>query len=557
MTFRKLFTSLPAVVHFLTLSCAQQEDPAQQKIAELMAQGKADLGTENFQGAIEKFQLVLDEYAPENSEALFGVAIASTCKTLAGMSDEFGSVFDLLFQTISGLTSGNPEKYLPQQSTSGVNAIVESIVDSAFLDIIDFVLPIMEKLKSDPNFSMVVEKLPVTIGVEPYLVFKMDVGGEMDYGEVYFLTVIYRFLKSAIYLLYSLNLSVSPETLSGLMQDFMPILTGEEALASDRDFIFGLLAYVLETSSNLLTLEPTLGAQRLTQVGEMWVQVIQDLIAFLDIIRNETDPQADDLIGYRAEGKKEYVEFHVKDKDGAPLAIAIEIPEDSTALAEKMISSMQADGGIRASWTHDMAPYLGLIFQAFLQIGLLDPVIALIVPMLGTCVGQDTVAMINNMMDLVKSLAAGGALTGGMTAVIPDVIELDWGYFFHHPPQQFLRLFLPAVVLNPLTGPDSLLVEYECTDLQPMDLWCQNPEAVSSTVHFTGTEWAILDDGVKNPLPYFSFRDASLDGLIYLNLYQMSPTLFPANEYRCPDSYEFNYFLGSVIGLLLGGLPSN
>ena len=86
LRLQKMVCSLLLVLPLsLLLTCAQQEDPAKMKIQELLAQGKTQLGISNFDGAIESFQLILNEYDPESADAMYGVAIASTLKQLSGM----------------------------------------------------------------------------------------------------------------------------------------------------------------------------------------------------------------------------------------------------------------------------------------------------------------------------------------------------------------------------------------------------------------------------------------------------------------------------------------
>ena len=198
---RMVYSLLLVLPLSLLLTCAQQSDPAKMKIQELLAQGKTQLGISNFDGAIESFQLILNEYDPENPDAMYGVAISSTLKQLSGMSDQFKSIFDMVFKTIGGITSDPPRKLTPQ-ATSGVNAIVESVVDDAFLDAISTTIPYWDKLKQHPEFSMTLDSVPLTIGVEPYMVYKIDLGGVADLGTVYFLSATFRIFKSLIYIMY-------------------------------------------------------------------------------------------------------------------------------------------------------------------------------------------------------------------------------------------------------------------------------------------------------------------------------------------------------------------
>jgi hypothetical protein len=471
------------------------------------------------------------------------------------MSDQFKSIIDMVFQMLPTLTtSKTPQKLLPQASSSGVNAIVESVVDDAFLDALDAVFPYWDKLKQHPEFSMTIDSLPLTIGVEPYLVYKSDLGGVADLGTVYFISAVARFFKSLVYVMYAVNLDLSA-SLPGLLKDFLPILQGQQSLTINRDFILGILAYLIDSSPKFLTLEPYAGKQRLSEAADLMALTIQDLLNCLDSISAEKGSQLNHVVAYKFENNKKYMVFHIK-VDGKPIEIDIEFTDQVQASFQNLISSFQSSGGVRASWAQDFAPFLGLLLQGMLQAGLLDPVLAFAMPMLQPYIGADTVTMINQLMGTVKEMAKGGLLAGGLTAVIPDAIQFDFGKFMHAPPTQFLRLILPVVVTDQ-NGKKQLLMEYECTDLADNSLWCPYPNTITDTDHFVGitvngVPMEIPQDGVKNSLPYLSSVDPSIDGFMFLNLSSLDSS-FP-NEFLPPTSYQFNYFLGKVVGGLLGGL---
>lgn len=552
LRLKKIACTLFLILPFsLLLTCAQQTDPAKMKIQELLALGKTALGNANYDDAIQNFQLILNEYDPENPDAMYGVAVASTVKQLAGMGDQFKSIIDMVFQMLPTLTtSKTPQKLMPQATASGINAIVESVVDDTFLDAINGIFPYWDKLKQHPEFNMTFDKLPAQIGVAPYLIYKVDLGGVHDIGTVYFISGIARFAKALFYLMYSINLDLTA-SLPGLIQEFLPILQGTESLTIDRDFILGLLAYIIDSSPNFMTLEPNAGKQRLSEAADLMALAIQDLLSCIDSISAEKGVQSNHLIGYKSEGSKSYLAFHITKEDGTPQEIPIEFSSQIKTSLQNLISSFQSTGGVRASWAQDFAPFLGLIVQSALQSGLLDPVLAFALPMMQTYIGADTVAMINQLMGTVKELARSGVISGAITTIIPDAIQFDFGKFMHDPPPKFLRLILPSVATDP-NGDKTLLVEYECTDLAGNSLWCPYPDTVTSSAHFLGTSYEIPDDNVKNTLPYLSSLDPSLGGLLYFNLSSLDPSF--ANEWHLATTYEFNYFLAKVVGGLLGGL---
>ncbi|MCX5859271.1 MAG: hypothetical protein NT056_05185 [Proteobacteria bacterium] len=552
LRLKKMACVLLLILPFsLLLTCAQQTDPAKMKIQELLASGKTSLGNANYDEAIQSFQLILNEYDPENPEATYGVAIASTVKQLAGMGDQFQSIIDMVFKMLPTLTTSKvPQKLTPQATSSGINAILESVLNDTLLDQINALLPLWEKLKQHPEFSMTIDKIPAQIGVAPYLVYKVDLGGVQDIGTVYFISGLAQLAKATFYLLYSVNLDLTA-SLPGLLQEFLPILQGTESLTIDRDFILGILAYLIDSSPNFMTLEPNAGKERLSEAADLLARAIQDLLNCLDSISAEKSVQSNHLVGYKSEGSKSYLVFNLKDEDGVPMSIPIEFSSQIKTSLQNLISSLQASGGVRASWAQDLAPFVGLIAQAAIQSGMLDPVLAFALPMIQPYLGADMVAMVNNMMGTVKELAKSGVISGAITTIIPDAIQFDFGKFTHAPPQKYLRLILPAVTTDQ-NEKKKLLVEYECADLAGNSLWCPYPDTITSTAHFIGTAYEIPDDGVKNSLPYLSSVDPSIGGFMFLNLSSLDPS-FP-NEFLPPTSYEFNYFLGKVVGGLLGGL---
>ena len=101
-------------------------------------------------------------------------------------------------------------------------------------------------------------------------------------------------------------------------------------------------------------------------------------------------------------------------------------------------------------------------------------------------------------------------------------------------------------------GNPTVMIEYECDDLLEEDLYCQYPETITSSEHFVGTPYYIVDDGLNSALPYMASEDPSLGGFLYLNLYPLNTAEF-LNQYQTPGCYEFNYFLSSLLGELLSG----
>lgn len=541
---------------FLPLSCTPEEDPIELKVQERITQGKAYLGESNYEDALATFEEVLEKYDSDNPEAKWGVIMSTNLRVLANLGDVLAQYLPIIYDFMGG----EPIEFAPQQSSPqacagqpyGLNLIIENVMNEMLLDGVNYLIPLVEEMKNYPNFTMTIEKCPVQVKIEPLLSYYMDIGGEWDEGDIYFLSAALKFFKGVAYTVYAVNLGLSTESMAEAAGQFLPMLTSGEPLTMDRDFLMGILAEIIATSPELMVLEPQCGASRLAEAAGYMADAIDDLFAFLDAIQAETDDQTDDVIGYREESNKVYAAIKFKDEGGAPHQIRVEYSESIIQSFERIQSSYRSSGGIRASWAQDLAPFFGFLVEGTFQSGVPTSIIELVLPLLGDYIGPEIVDMALGMMDSLTDMATRGILAGAMTMIIPDVLELDFGKFFNNPPDQFLRLVMPATVTA--DSGTSLLIEYECEDsLGPEDFFCPYPEAVSSAPHFLGTDYEIPDDYFANPLPYLTATDPSIGGLLYLNLYRMDRTQF-ANEYVRPDVYQFNYFVGNVFGNLIGGL---
>ena len=531
------------------LTCATEEDtPIQLLVQTKIAEGKTHIGNAAFEDAIAAFQVVLDEYDSDNTEAMFGIAFSEVLKLLVQFGDSWKEIADMVTPLL-GMAPASP--VTPQQT--GLNMIIDSMVEENLVASMNYVLPFFEQVAQDPNFSMQLEKAPVLVTVEPYIAWELDIGGEYDLGEVYFMQAGFKFLKGMAMLAASINFQLSSSALSVFGSQFLPLLTGETAgLEMSRDLIFDSLTTILDTSPNFFTIEPTQGRARMAEVADLMGGAIDDLFTFLETIAAEADDQEDDVMAYKPEGNRKYFVVHLYDElEERHIEMKIQFTENVKTSLERISSSYQASGGVRANWARDLAPFLGFFIQGMWETTIPAAVIELVIPYFTGIIGEETAQMITDMMATFESLASEELLAGMLTLIIPDVIEFDLGKFFRDPPSEFLRLMMPPLTTDG-EGNRTVMIEYECDDLTDEDLWCQYPDTITTTEHFVGTPYLIEDDGLKSALPYIAFEDPSLGGFLYLNLYTLNPAEFP-NQYVTPDSYEFNYFLSSLLGELLSG----
>jgi len=533
-------------------TCATEEEtPMELLVQTKIAEGKTHVGNAAFDDAIDAFNVVLDNYDPDNTEAKFGVAFSEILKLLVQFGDSWKQIADMVAPILGGAPS-HPS-VTPQQTT-GINMIIDSMIEDNLTASMNYALPFLEEVEQDPGFSMRFDRAPVVVEVEPYISWLLDIAGEYDLGEVHFLQAGFKFLKGMAMLVASMNFQLSSSALTVLGSQFLPLLTGETAeLDMNREMLFDSLTTILESSPNFFTLEPNQGPARMNEAADLMAGAIDDLFKFLEAIQAETDDQVDDVMAYKPEGNREFFVVKVWDElQETQIRMTVQFSNTVKLSLEKIKSSYDASGGVRANWARDIAPFLGFFIQGMWASTIPSQVIELVLPYFDQFIGEDTAVLITDMMATFENLASEELLAGMLTMVIPDVIEFDLGKFFRDPPDDFLRLMMPPVSTDGEGNP-KLLIEYECEDdLAPADFWCQNPEAITTTAHFVGTPSYIDDDGLKSALPYIAFEDPSLGGFLYLNLYTLDRNQF-SNEFHPPDSYEFNFLLSYLLGEFLSG----
>lgn len=519
------------------------------QVQSMIDQGKAQLAEYNYSGAHTTFWTVLEDYDDQNREAMFGVVLADILETLSTIDEKLDASLGPLFDAIGGGGAGAPSSRFAPQAKSGLNLVIESLIDQMLMDTLDTIIPLMDRIKNDPDFNMVIESVPLLVGTEDSMLSNGNIGGEFDPGDVYLLSAMCRYIRGNIKILYATDLTLNPPTIYGLLGDFFPGLRGETGESIDRDFYTKLAAFIIHTSPNFLALEPNDGRDNLSAAADDFLQANDDLFNCLESIRAETDDQTDDFAAYQVKGDKQYMTLQYRDRDGVPVELPVEFSDDVFLAFENQKASTQAAGGVRANFVNDIVPFQALLFQGIGQAGGFETVADFALPMLEEYIGTETVEMVQGMFDTLASMAAGGILAGGYTLWIPDVLELDFGKLYHDPPDELFRLLLPDLVTEN-DGSQNLRYEYECPEtLRPIDAMCRFPEGITSSSHFSGADF-LDDDGIDSPLPYYTCADPSMGGIAYLNLHLLDPDEFP-DEFHPPSQYEYNYFFAGVIGELL------
>lgn len=530
-----------------------ENGPHASSIEEYLQEGGAYLSQGDHASALNSYQTILDEWDPDNSQATWGAAIATILRDL----DLLGGKIDDLIDTLSSFATASlpPHAFRPQQS--GLNTIIENSLEDMGLNRIDDILSLLSRIKEDPDFAITMDDFPVDLSIGSFgssVTFSYNVGGEFDLGEVYFVSALLKIIKSLAFTALSINLSVSSTGLTEIHTLCAPLINGEGKFLTDREVVFASLARIIATSPDFCSIEPNQGAERLRDAADLLMEAMSDLVNLFNIVRAEEDPQADDIIAYDVQGNHRYFTFNYRNADGNPLIIEIEDREEPIDAMGFTLSSLQVAGGAPVNFREGLVPIISTLIYGILQTDLPDIFMEPIVPLLLDLLEPGLVQLISDTVTQIYDYTSSEETIEGVIDMLmqdADILEIDMGKFFRDPPDRFLRSFWPVTVADPVTG-YRFLIEFECTDMSREVYWCEYPESVSSTAHFTGTEYEIADDGVDSHLGYIAFQDPALGGILYLNLHPLDPSRFPADVFAEADQFKLNYFIATIInGLFL------
>lgn len=487
----------------------------------LLEQGTGYLAEGDYDSAIVTYEEILAAHDSDNPQARWGIVVGTlmnaaidTVGLLATFQDAVDP--DWLASSIAGVRPQN--NGCPPYGCDGKDYCY-------YLDnLISEVLPHLDALKEYADFSMCIEACTIGAQLDPETAFTIRVGGEFDLGEVYFLSGVLRSLQGVALVCQAADTGVLGDP--GMQTH---VITDPAEL--DRDFLFDLYADFLADAPDFLTLDTEHdGAGLLARAADLLTESMDDLFESIKVILAEEDDQSDDIIVLEVEGGVEYFSVRIRENDRESNPRTERNPELGSAL-ERIRDGFAADGGVRISWGRDLVPILAAVISTFTKTAIFD---YLFERFLGIDMGP--VFIPSDFSEV-------------LFAIIPDVVEFDFGKFLRDPSDAYLRSIAP-VNMSDDGGDPFLLVEYECGEtLGRRQLICPFPEAITSTGHFVGTDYAIPDDGRKRRVPYVAVSDPSLGGFVYLNLHSLDQEEFE-DEYKIPGLYEFNYLHTRVLGII-------
>lgn len=387
---------------------------------------------------------------------------------------------------LEGLHQGLTAAHLRAGLTPTQSDIVQGLLDGFLTDFVSFFnsnLRQIEALRENENaqsFSLVFRALPVRIGGFDI----MDLAGEHDMGEVFFLESLYRLINGVLTTIIAIDLAVGFPP-SDLVNHTLDVIAELSSGVDPVGAAINLAAAYIFYNDRLLGLE---SAEEMKTAGDFYEDGFLNILQAVEFMQSElaTDPdQDDDLIGLIPGNEEEplVLELHI-DFQPVPVPgvdtnglenLQVEFEEDILTSIDNISKSFAGEPGARISWARDIVPLLSLAVVTLLRSGVFDGLIDAALD--SAELDPELVSSINSILD--SDLLQTNVVEGLILGLIPDVFEFDVGAYFERNPQA-PRNFLPfwtspttQAVTDPTTGEvevltdwssPTLLVSWECND---------------------------------------------------------------------------------------------
>lgn len=534
--------------HFLVillvsvLSC-KGEDEKIKEAKKYIELGKIQLSNMEYERAIESFEYVIDNLDPENMEAHYGFVLASALLKKEKIEDLIGKIFSLLI--------GQNQTLTPQivPMSTGINYILSSFLNSEIITFLKRLELTLAKIEEHPDFSFRIKDLPIYLG--PFNIGSFP--GEHDLGEVHSLHSLFISIRVFCQFLISLDYNIT--NISQVI-NYSDIISQESTI----DGIIRLITFLLNTNINFLNFEPDSGMELFSYTGREISTIFEQLLLLIDYVRNETDDQTDDVLGYTYdELKGEFISLNYLDSTGTQVKVDIPLKQELVDSLTKIKDHIIGTNPNRISWGKDLSPLLATFFYILLQTGTVESIMNFL-----------SIEGTESLKTTIESLKQSGLLTpdfiqGFITTLIPDAIEFDFFTVFNYP--KGLRYILPArscscyvnctisrdesnKIIYPL---DSFLFEYEW-NRQAGEIFAPNGSNIIDSDHFLNLPVCsqegqviegIQNDSILSPFPYVPFLDPSFNKLIYIHPKRAG--IGTVDNYILPGLYQLNAFLAKII----------
>ncbi len=323
---------------------------------------------------------------------------------------------------------------------------------SEFIKFFETNVEVLKEIKSNEAFNIRYRNLPIKFGPLPTL---MNLKGEHDLGEVYFVDMVHLFIASllniAIAIDYTINLDFPINHIIEVVENDL----ADPDTTSFTSGVLNLLGVVLYTQPKLLGLAD---AQKMQRAGNQLGDAFASFVNAFNFMKGEVDSsnqtapyfdqdQSDDVVGFdeRSNGDQ-ILTLHIEfSPQPIPGIDATELTDLEIRIDEEILNSLanirDAFGGkpgVRISWARDLVPIISVIAATLLQSGAFDGLIDAVLE------SSEVDAATREGLDgfLGSSLLDANLIEGVILGIIPDVFEFDVGAYFKQP-QASIRDFLP------------------------------------------------------------------------------------------------------------------
>jgi hypothetical protein len=485
------------------------------------------------------------------------------------------------------------------------NGLVDDFLSGVLLgfDEINHLRPFLAELKAterEPTFNVddpeteEVESIPIYFGKDNEILW-LSLAGELDRGEVELLDSLFAVIQGIVETLLTVDWNVNSNELVNSGIDLVLGMANQTYHGLEEEILIvpavtSIVGSLLNNSPTFLTLDyssdlplgggPELLADAASKLGES----CEGFLTAFDRIRNESDDQGDDPVAIVVKEGKETFRINYLDPDGNPQVIDVAFgPEFSTAI-QNIQDSVRAEKGVRVSWANDLSWILAYGAVFLLQTGGVSALLDLTVAKVDPLLAEDINGYVESLA-FSPDLLTPSLIRGIVISILPDVIQLDLGYFYHHPTDPYFRGLLPYWIWfrddddnwDP-EGNGTLVLEYEC-DLPETGFLCPEPLTMTTVdiPHFVPEQqvpaYTTLElgegenregyqllpinnpDGMLSPIPYIPWLDPSFNQLLYLNLRPLGCDQCP-DDFAKPDLWELNYFTVTLFGPLMDLISS-
>jgi hypothetical protein len=582
-SLRKIGVVVPLVALMSLAGCRGESGDdtyRNEQISKLLNKGKTLLAKNQWGLARETFTAVLTcdadgdgdndftencGYDSSNSEARFGIVLAD----LLSFTDTIRLVSSLL------------DGFAPASASSEENKFVNQLITDLIHDLrakfqsIDQNLLLVE---GNPGFKFRINELPIylTNDAEP----TVDMSGEWDRADAFLINALVRAVIGILDYADSIDLQL----------DVLRAYDYFSQSAFDLDkftHVEGLITYILNDPNypNFLSVKKDGGNELVASAAHNLGQAVYNFQVALYMASIETDSQSDDILQYvdaNSNGRYDPPIDRESDKCAHLAALLADPAQEARASDESMRPENFSVFGSKLGSTKDLPflseqtacllqkAYYGLSWEevqdteAAQKIYTAAPRINFrndLVPLL-----DSIVAGIFEDMDgeIASLLARQGLLSSLLDDILGDAIELDLNAFFAVDgtgKRGNIRGLLPAweagVHEDPSVDTARLVLEMECSadgtnipglmteifaelELPACKKSWVNDGFTADVAHFEDYAdllegGSIGADGFVGYLPYIGFQDASMHGLLWLNLAAVSETFTSKKDVAIRD----------------------